>query len=383
MKKRKICFVIVNRANYGRIKSLMLRIKNDKNFELQIILSSSTLLKKYGKLDSILKKDGFKISRSFYTHVEGETHSTMTKSTALSLLEISSSLNELKPDIVFTTGDRYETLATAISASYMNIFLCHLQGGELTGSIDENVRHAVTKLSHLHFACTAKSKQRIISMGENPQQVYNVGCPSIDLIKKINFKQKVNLKKHNFGIGYRVDLNKPYHVVLLHPVTTNYNNDILINSVLNAIFQLKTQVIWIWPNNDAGANIITRKIRSFREKKKDLKINFYTNFEVEDYLKILNKCKSLIGNSSSGVRESSYLGVPVINIGDRQQGRERSNNIHDVEINSEKILKKINQVSKIKRYPKNLIYGKGDSISKIIKILKKTKLDIKKNFYEK
>lgn len=383
MKKKKICFVIVNRANYGRIKGLMLKIKKDKNFQLQIILSSSTLLKKYGKLDSIIKKDGFKISRSFFTHVEGETHSTMTKSTALSLLEISSSLNELKPDIVFTTGDRYETLATAIAASYMNIFLCHLQGGELTGSIDENVRHAVTKLSHLHFACTIKSKKRIISMGEDPKMVFNVGCPSIDLIKKINFKKKVNLKKHNFGIGYKVDLNKPYYLVLLHPVTTNYNNDILINSVLDAISQLKTQVIWIWPNNDAGANIITRKIRSFREKKKDLKINFYTNFEVEDYLKILNGCKTLIGNSSSGVRESSFLGVPVINVGDRQNGRERSKNIHDVDIKSKNIQKKIIQLSKIKRYPKNSLYGNGQSISKIIKILKKTDLKIKKIFYEK
>ena len=383
MKKRKICFVIVNRANYGRIKGLMLRLKKDKSFQLQIILSSSTLLKKYGKLDSILKKDGFKISRSFYTHVEGETHSTMTKSTALSLLEISSSLSELKPDIVFTTGDRYETLATAIAASYMNIFLCHLQGGELTGSIDENVRHAVTKLSHLHFACTAKSKQRIISMGENPRKVFNVGCPSIDQIKKINFKNKVNLEKHKFGIGHRVDLNKPYHVVLIHPVTTNYNNDFLINSVLEAVYKLQTQIIWIWPNNDAGANIITRKIRSFREKKKDLKINFYTNFEVEDYLKILNKCKSLIGNSSSGIRESSFLGIPVINIGDRQKGRERSKNIHDVEIDSNEILKKINEISTIKRYTKNLIYGTGNSTSKIIKILKNTKLEIKKIFYEK
>ena len=220
-------------------------------------------------------------------------------------------------------------------------------------------------------------------MGENPRKVFNVGCPSIDQIKKINFKNKVNLEKHKFGIGHRVDLNKPYHVVLIHPVTTNYNNDFLINSVLEAVYKLQTQIIWIWPNNDAGANIITRKIRSFREKKKDLKINFYTNFEVEDYLKILNKCKSLIGNSSSGIRESSFLGIPVINIGDRQKGRERSKNIHDVEIDSNEILKKINEISTIKRYTKNLIYGTGNSTSKIIKILKNTKLEIKKIFYEK
>jgi len=383
MKKRKICFVIINRANYGRVKNLLLKVKNDKKLELQIILASSTLLKKYGQLNKILTKDGFKIDRNFFTHIEGENLSTMTKSTALALLEISSAFQELKPDIVFTTGDRYETLATAIAASYMNIFLCHLQGGELTGSIDDNVRHAVTKLSHLHLACTKKSARRLIKMGENPKNVFNVGCPSIDLIKQINLKKKVDLKKLGYGIGYKVDLSKPYYMVLLHPVTTNNNNDILINTVLNSVVKLNKQVIWIWPNNDAGAYIITRTIRTFREKNIHQRINFYTNFEVSDYLKLLSKSLCLIGNSSSGIRECSYLGIPVINIGDRQDQRERGKNVINVDINTNKIVKAVEDISKKKIFPKNYIYGNGNSSNKILKILKKIKINVKKKFYEK
>jgi bifunctional UDP-N-acetylglucosamine 2-epimerase / N-acetylmannosamine kinase len=378
--KKKICFVIVNRANYGRIKNLLLKIKKKKEFQLQIILISSPLLKKYGKLENVIKKDGLKIDRKLYTHVEGENLSTMTKSTALALLELSSAFNDLGPDIVFTTGDRYETLATAIASSYMNIFLCHLQGGELTGSIDDNVRHAVTKLSHLHLASTFESRKRIIKMGENPKRVFNVGCPSIDLIKSINFKKKINFK--NNGIGYKTDLTKPYYMVLLHPVTTSANNNVLINNVFESIKNLNEQVIWIWPNNDAGATIITKRIRSFREKYNNLKINFFINFEAEDYLKLLSKTKCLIGNSSSGIREASYLCVPAVNIGDRQNLRERGDNIIDCEINSLKITKAIHKATKKKKFIKNNIYGEGNSIDKILQILKDIKLDINKNFYE-
>jgi len=379
--KKKICFVLVNRANYGRVKYLMQEIKRSKKFILQITLISSPLLKKYGKLDEIIKKDGFKINASFYTHIEGENLHTMTKSTALSLLELSSCFQNLNPHLVFTIGDRYESLATAICASYTNIFLCHLQGGELSGSIDERVRHAVTKLSDLHFVATTRSKKIVEKMGENPRMVFNVGCPSIDIIKKINFKKKINLKKYQGGIGPIINLEKPYYVILLHPVTTNYlENNNLINELLLVVKNLNEQIIWIWPNNDAGADLITKKLRSFREKNKNLKINFYTNFETEDYLKIIKRCKCLIGNSSSGIREASYLRIPVINVGDRQKFRERGNNVIDQVVNHKKILKSIKFIS-AKKIKKNNIYGNGDSSKKILNILSKIKLNNNKKFY--
>jgi len=382
-KKRKICFVLVNRANYGRVKLLMSEIKKNKNLELQIVLVSSPLLKKYGQLDEVIKKDGFKINASFFTHVEGENLHTMTKSTALCLLELSSCFRSLSPDIVFTIGDRYESLATAIAASYSNIYLCHLQGGELSGSIDDKVRHAVTKLSNLHLVATERSKKIVKIMGENPKDVFNVGCPSIDLIKKINFKEKPDLSKYAYGVGHKMDLSSPYFVVLLHPVTTNYLKNLhLIKEVLKSVENLKTQIFWLWPNNDAGANFITKKIRSFRENNKDVKINFFTNLETEDYLKLIKNCKCLIGNSSSGIRESAFLKIPTVNIGDRQNRREKGNNVIDVDINSEKILKAIKTISQ-RRIKKSKLYGDGNSTKKIIKILSSIKLNNNKSFFIK
>lgn len=380
-KKRKVCFVLVNRANYGRVKLLMSEIKKNKNFELQIVLVSSPLLKKYGQLDEIIKKDGFKIHASFFTHVEGENLYTMTKSTALCLLELSSCFRALSPDIVFTIGDRYESLATAIAASYSNIYLCHLQGGELSGSIDDKVRHAVTKLSNLHLVATERSKKIVKSMGENPKNVFNVGCPSIDLIKKINFKTLPDMSKYVYGIGHKLDLSKAYFVILLHPVTTNYFENLnLINNVLKAVLKLKTQIVWLWPNNDAGANFITKKIRSFRENNKSIKINFFTNLETEDYLKLIRNCQCLIGNSSSGIRESAFLKIPTVNIGDRQHLREKSNNVIDVSANSQKILKAIKIISQ-RKIKKSKLYGDGNSIKKIIKILSTIKLNNSKSFF--
>lgn len=380
-KLRKVCFVIINRANYSRVKPVMLKIRSSKNLQLQIIVASSPLLKKYGNLKELLINDGFKIDGYFYTHIEGENLVTMSKSTGLALLELTTAFENLKPDIVFITGDRYEIISAAIAASYMNIFVAHLQGGELSGSIDENIRHAVTKLSHLHFACTKKSMQNIIQMGEDKTKVFNVGCPSIDFIKKIDFKSKVNLGKYGFGVGYKVDINLPYYVVLLHPVTTSYiSNEKLINCTLDAVAKLNSQVIWLWPNNDAGADIITKKIRSFREKNTQNKINFYVNFENHDYIKLIKNSICLIGNSSSGIRESSFLQIPVINIGNRQSNRERGNNVIDVtNINTNSIYKAIIR-SKNKKILVNNIYGRGNSSEQIYKILKKIKLSIEKKF---
>lgn len=380
MKKKTICFVVVNRANYGRIKILLTNIKKKKNFRVKIILISSTVLKKYGDLNKIMSKDKLKADYECYTHIEGENLQTMTKSTGLILLELSSLFNKIKPDIVFTVGDRFETLATSIAASYSNIFLTHLQGGELSGSIDEKVRHAVTKLSDLHFVSTKRSKKIVEQMGEDPKKVFFVGCPSIDIIKKINFKKKTDLSKYKYGVGHPVNLEKDYYVVLLHPVTTSYSkNNLIIQELLSCSKALNEQIIWLWPNNDAGSNIISKKIRSFREKYK-LKINFYTNFETEDYLKIIKNCKCLIGNSSSGIRESSFLKIPVVNIGDRQKNRERGDNVIDCIPKSKKIIQAIKKITNKKIFKKNNIYGLGDSSNKIIKILNKIELDNEKEF---
>ena len=378
---RKICVVIVNRANYGRVRLLLKKIKKSKSLKLQIILASSTLLKNYGRLDQIIKKDGFNINKKFYNHISGENNETMAKSVGLLTIELSSVFYDLKPDIVLTIADRYETLATATAASYMNICLVHLQGGELTGSIDESVRHAVTKLSHVHLACTKLSKKRIIQMGEQPKLVFNIGCPSIDQIKNIDFSKKLSLKKYKYGVGYMVDLNKKYVVVMLHPITNNSNETIKnIKNTLSAIVKINIQCIWFWPNIDAGSEKISNCIRSFRENNPNNKINFYTNFETEDFLKLIKNTECLIGNSSSGIREGSYLRTPVVNIGSRQDSRERGDNVIDTTNRQDDIIRSIQKQCKRKKIKINKIYGNGNSSEKILKVLKKIKLSINKKF---
>ncbi len=377
--KKKLTFVIVNRANYARIRVLLINLKKSKKFKIDIILVSSPLLKKYGDLEKNIIKDGLRVTSKFFTHIEGENLITMTKSTGLLLLELSSAFEAINPDIVFLVGDRYEVLAAAIAANYMNIFLVHLQGGELTGSVDENVRHSVTKLSHLHFVNTKKAKKIVEQLGENPKMVFNVGCPSIDYIKKINFN-KIKIKQP-FGIGSQIDLEKPYFVFLIHPVTTKYiENNQLINEMIKLAKILDHQIIWIWPNNDAGANFMTKKIRAFREKFNP-KINFVVNFDSISYLKLIKNCKCLIGNSSSAIREGSYLGIKAVNVGDRQQQREQAKNIINAKPNYKDIYRSIKTIS-TRNIKKSNLYGNGNSVSQIIKILGKINLNVIKKFYE-
>ena len=383
-KKIKICFVIVNRANYGRVRILLKKLNKNPKFKLQLVLCSSTVLYKYGNINEVIRKDGLKPNFKIHSNFEGENLISMTKSAGHLISDLTTCFENLNSDMVVTIGDRFETIATAISATYLNKYLVHIQGGELSGSIDESIRHAVTKFAHLHLAATNKSRKNIIQMGENPKNVFNVGCPSIDEISKINFNKKVNLldKSYGGGTGNLVDLRKKYLICLVHPNTKNYeDNEKLINNVINSLIKLKMQCIFLWPNIDAGSNFISKKLRSLQQNlKDDLKINFYKNFENDDYYKLLKNSSCLVGNSSSGIRESSYLGVPVVNIGDRQQYRERGKNVLDVK-NDEKAILKAIKVQSNKKFQSQKIYGDGNSSKKIIKILEKVKIDINKKFF--
>lgn len=367
---KKICVVIASRANYGRIKSVLLAIKNHPYLELQIIVSASAMLYRFGKVIDIIEKDGFIINSKLYSIVEGENPTTMAKSVGLSIIELSTQFESLKPDYVITVADRYETIATAIAASFMNIKVAHTQGGEITGSIDESVRHSITKLSHIHFPATEKSKNNLIRMGENPKYIFNVGCPSIDELIEINLNDLTGLLEKYGGVGGLIDLKAPYLVVLQHPVTTEFDNAASqINKTLAAIKKINMQTIWLWPNIDAGSDEISKSIRMFRERNKNLKIHFYRNFEIHDYAKLINSCSCLVGNSSSGIREGAYLGVPVVNIGNRQQFRERFVNVIDVPNDENMIFEAILKQLKHGKYKSSNLYGDGTSGIKIAEIL--------------
>ena len=378
MNKIKICIVINNRANYARIKSVIENLKKKKKVDLKIILGASAILEKFGKLEKTLSNDKIKIHHKINTIIEGETPLTMAKSTGLAVIEISSIFADLKPDIVVTIADRFETMATAIAASYMNIILAHTQGGEITGSIDESVRHAITKLSHIHFASSKIAYKNIIHLGEDKKNVFLTGCPSLDLAKKFPKKIDDNLLKKYNGVGKKFNLKEKYIVVMQHPVTTEYGDGFKqINETIKAVSKLNFPTIWLWPNVDAGSDEVSKGLRIYREKNIDSKIFFIKNFTAEDYLSVIYNCSCLIGNSSSAIREGGFLGVPAVNIGTRQTGREVGKNIINVDYDEKKILKAIDkQLKRNKKFPSSKIYGDGNAGKYIASIL--SNLNIKK-----
>jgi len=357
--KRKVCVVIASRANYGRIKSAMKAIRDSDDLELQIVVGASALLSRFGKAVDVMKSDGFVPDATVYMVVEGENPVTMAKSTGLAIVELATIFSNITPDVVLTVADRYETLATAIAASYINIPVAHTQGGEVTGSIDESVRHAITKLSHIHFPATEQSRERLIKMGESPEYITNSGCPSIDAIKDIDLSSSA-IENDYSGVGGVIDWSKPYLLVIQHPVTTEFGNGLSqINQTLKAVHAMNMQTVWLWPNVDAGSDDISKGLRMFREKHKNSKIHFYLNFSVEDYARILNNAACAIGNSSSFLREGAFLGVPAVNIGSRQDARERGVNVLDADYSSDDILMKIRAQLQVGRFPKDTTFGNG------------------------
>ena len=390
-KKIKVTVVINNRANYARIKSFLLSAKKNKKIEIELILAASSLVAKFGELESIIKRDKIKISKRLYTIIEGDRPVTMAKTTAVEISELANQFENSKPDFVFAIADRFETLSVAVAASYMNIPLLHLQGGEITGSIDESVRHAISKFANIHFPATSKSKLNLIKMGENPKTIFNVGCPSIDIAKSIEKKpnslDKI-LSKHKFSIQNNLITKniKNYIIVVQHPVTTEYGQTKhQIQETIKAISMLNLHSIWLWPNVDSGSDIISKELRIAREKKLLQKTLFIKNVSAEDFLILLNNSKCILGNSSVGIRESSYLGTPSVNIGNRQNGREKGINVKNVRHNSNEIAKALNYQINSRKYKKSKLYGNGNSGEKILKIILKLKIinTQKKLFYAK
>tara|TARA_B100001248_G_scaffold14650_1_gene9759 strand:- start:12188 stop:13342 length:1155 start_codon:yes stop_codon:yes gene_type:complete len=369
----RIAVVVNSRANYGRIKSFLERSLNYQSLDVKVIAGASALLAKYGRVVDIIKEDGFEVAAELDSIIEGDEPIHMAKSTGLGIIETSTALKNLKPDSVLTIADRYETLSTAVAASYMNIPVIHTQGGDQTGSIDESVRHAITKLSHIHFPASEKSRERIISMGENPEFVFNVGCPSIDLIKNTNLSYTEGVFQNAKGIGENIDFSKPYVVVLMHPITTkNKETYETINQLLEAIkklSELNLQIVWLWPNIDAGGELVSKAIRTSRESNELKNVHLYKNFPPDQYLVLINNCKCLIGNSSSGLREGAFLGVPVVNIGSRQQFRESSSNVINVDSNYLEIFNAAIKQIEYGKYPSSKHLGDGDSGEKMCKIL--------------
>ena len=377
MRKRKICVVVTARPSYSRVKSALQAIDEHPELELQLVVAASALLDRYGMAANIMEKDGFKIAAKVFNVLEGENLTAAAKTTGIGILELSTVFENLQPDIVVTVADRFETMATAIAASYMNIPLAHIQGGEVTGNIDEKVRHSITKLADYHLVSSQDAYERVIKLGEEPNSVVNTGCPSIDIAAEIMEDPSLNFDVYGRygGVGEKPALEKGYIVVMQHPVTTEYDKSrAQIEETLYAVKDSPLPVLWFWPNVDAGADGTSTGIRAFRERYDLPKFHFFKNMEPNDFLKLLYNASVLVGNSSVGIRECSYLSVPTINIGSRQNRRHRGGNVVDVPYDREAIKAAIHSAIQSPRPDRSEIYGDGQAGKKIADSLATTDL---------
>lgn len=382
----KVCVVTGTRAEYGLLKPVMERIKTSNSLTLQVLVTGMHLLPEFGSTIEEIKKDGYPINARVPIVVGGDSKFSMSTSIGLGVISISQALEIIDPDVVLVLGDRYEILAAAIATSYSGKVLAHLCGGDSPkGGYDEYSRHAITKMAHIHFPMTKKSSDRIIRMGENPKNVHVVGYTSLDTIlnKKLPNKELL-FRKFNLKLDDRL-LLVVYHSLSTNP--ENASNEMQI--VLEAITELKHQSLIIYPNVDPGGKRIIEVINKFEEKYPQI-IQTSKNIPYEEYLSLLKNTDVLVGNSSSGILEAPSLHLPVVNIGPRQAGRERSENIIDVDVDKDEIVTAVKIAlfdeqfhSKVKTCVNP--FGDGKASKRIVHVLEGLKITsdlITKKFFD-
>lgn len=369
---RKVAVVVTARPSYSRVRSALEALRAHPGTELYLVAAASAILDRYGSVSERMEADGFEIAHRVHMQLEGETPVTMAKTTAVGIMELATIFDNVKPDVVVTIADRHETLATAVAASYQNIPLAHIQGGEVTGSIDEKVRHAITKLADLHLVSSKEAGERVVKMGEQPETVHVTGCPSVDIAASILDSPALDfdpLERYG-GVGAELSLDDGYLVVMQHPVTTEFAEARHhVEQTLHAVAGLGRPTLWFWPNPDAGSDGTSRGLRSFRERHEVRNLHFFKNMAPTDFLRLLYNSSCLIGNSSVGIRECSFLGVPVVNIGTRQAGRDRGGNVVDVPYDADAIRAATLQQVEAPRPGRDEIYGSGDAGERIAEVL--------------
>lgn len=363
--KRKVCVVLVDRANYGRLKPVMRAIADNPALQLQVLAAGTMVLERFDLPVRVVREDNFTVDGEVYIELEGSTPATMAKSVGFAMVEFASEFQRLKPDVILLIGDRYEALAAAIAAAYMNICIVHVQGGEVSGSIDESARHAITKFSHFHFPSTKRSAQYLIQMGERPETVLGVGCPSSDIARVFDRTLDPAIVNAR-GSGAIIDVRQPFLLVLFHPTTTEYGGERKqMEEILEALRETGMQSILLWPNIDAGSDHVTKAIRVFRDHVKPDWLRTLINLSPENYLKILAGAACAVGNSSSFVRDASYFGTPVVLVGNRQDGRETDVHVKRVPPFAREIARCVKEQLEHGRYAVSALYGDGHVAERI------------------
>ena len=370
---RKIAVVTGTRAEYGYLKPLMKAIQSDSKLELVALITGMHLLSDFGNTYQIVEND-FSKTVKIPMALGGDGLKDMADYLSSGIRNFADYLSENKPDIIVVLGDRSESLAASLAAMYLNIPIAHINGGDVSGgNIDESIRHAITKIAHIHFAHTLENAGRLEKMGENKKRIFVTGALTLDTILNIDLQTKEDIFKK-----YNLDPNKTTFLVVQHPITTLKDKGFSqMNELFLALDELKKQIVLIYPNCDAGYKEIINLIKKHENKRY---VHAFKNLPHEDYLSLLNSVDLMVGNSSSGIIESTSFKLPVVNIGNRQKRRERSENTIDVKPEKEKILNAIDFAVNNKFFLKKLKscknkFGDGKASKKIVKILKEIEIN--------
>ncbi|MEM7489071.1 MAG: UDP-N-acetylglucosamine 2-epimerase [Pseudomonadota bacterium] len=371
---RKVSVVVTARPSYARVRTALEALKARDDVALSVVAAASALSERYGRVADVMAAEGFAPDAVVDSLVEGRGIRDMAETTAKGLSGTAAVFETLRPHVVVTVADRYETLGTAVAAAFMNLPLAHLQGGEVTGNIDEKVRHAITKLADLHLVSGPGAAERVRRMGERPEAVHDVGCPSID-VARLAMAAGARLLDgelyDRFGIaGARPDLSGGYVVVMQHPVTTSHGAARAeITATLDAVRDLDRPVLWFAPNVDIGSDATSAAIRDYRAAHDLGHVHFMANMPPEDFIRLLAGSRGIVGNSSVAIRECAWLGVPAVNIGDRQDGRDRGPNVVDVGYDAAAIRTAVLANAGRGRLARARLYGDGHSGPRIAEVL--------------
>ena len=374
---KKIIFLTGTRADYGKLKSLMKRVEESIDFELYVFVTGMHMLQKYGSTYHEIEKDGFK---NIYKYINQKSTSSHHMDIALSntIIGLSNYCDEISPDMIVVHGDRLEALAGAIVGAFNNIKVMHIEGGEVSGTIDESIRHSITKMSHFHLVANEEAKRRIIQLGEKEETIFVFGSPDIDIMYSENLPKIADVKDK-----YSINFDN-YSILMYHPVTTEV--DTLkenIKQVVDAVIESERNYVVIYPNNDSGSDIILKEYKRFEDNNKFI---VYPSMRFEYFLTLLKECDFIIGNSSSGIREACAYGKLAIDIGNRQKGRYNDSivNISHVYENKEQILLEINTPKYLDEITISH-FGDGKSDEKFLEIISSEniwKSDIQKRFID-
>lgn len=357
--KRKVCVVLVDRANYGRLKPVMRAIADHPALQLQVVAAGTMVLERFDHPVQVVRQDGFSVDGEIYLELEGSTPATMAKSVGFGITEFASEFQRLKPDIVLIIGDRYEALSASVAAAFMNLCVVHIQGGEVSGSIDESTRHAMTKFAQFHFPSTKRSSDYLIRMGERPDTILGVGCPGSDLARTMDRTLNPAVINRR-GNGAEIDVSKPFLLVIFHPTTTEFGGEQKqMEELVAALDSVRQQTVLLWPNIDAGSDHVSKVVRRFRDLHRPNWLRTLINLPPEEYSRVLATTACAVGNSSSFVRDAGYYGTPVVLVGNRQDGRETDQHVVRSRPIHEEVRAALRQQLAHGRYAPSTLYGDG------------------------